>query len=127
MLGGRRLLGVVVSVAAIAAACSGSARAAAADSGRPPSAAEFARRFVAAVNVSSDAKANRRRIVHADCVQAARGRYMCSYATIVPNDAAQCHIMQAAWTPTAASVITVTLAGRTRFCGSLRQALQSLP
>jgi hypothetical protein len=34
--------------------------------------------------------------------------------------------MQARWTPERASTITITLAGRTRRCGSLRQALDSL-
>jgi hypothetical protein len=34
--------------------------------------------------------------------------------------------MQGRWTPHAASTITVTLAGRSRRCGTVRQAIQSL-
>ena len=34
--------------------------------------------------------------------------------------------MQARWTPNRASAFTVTLSGRTRKCGSLREALQNL-
>jgi hypothetical protein len=34
--------------------------------------------------------------------------------------------MQARWTPERASSFTVTLAGRTERCGSLREALRSL-
>jgi hypothetical protein len=35
-------------------------------------------------------------------------------------------VMQARWTPQAASTITVTLAGRAGRCGTLREALRSL-
>ena len=70
--------------------------------------------------------ATKTRIGRADCVQAAPGRYMCSYAVTKPGTTT-CHLMQARWTPDRASTITVTLAGRTRRCGSLAEALDSLP
>jgi hypothetical protein len=67
------------------------------------------------------------RITGVDCVQASSGHYMCSYAVIGPNRRRECHLMQATWTPDTASTYTVTLAGRVRRCGSLREALRSLP
>jgi hypothetical protein len=65
------------------------------------------------------------KIAHPDCVQAKPGRYMCSYA-VVRAGRSECHIMQGRWTPDAASTITVTLAGRTQRCASLRDAIRSL-
>lgn len=85
-----------------------------------PTAAEFARALAGTANQFGDAK-----VTHPDCVQAAPGRYMCAYG-LVQNGVEQCHIMQGRWTPNSASTITVTLAGRTERCDSLRDALRSL-
>jgi hypothetical protein len=64
-------------------------------------------------------------ITHIHCVQAAPGAYMCAY-TVMRAGHPECHLMQGRWTPHAASTITVTLAGRSRRCGTVRQAIQSL-
>ena len=86
-----------------------------------PTAAEFGRALAGTANqYGSDAK-----LARTHCVQAKPGRYMCSYA-VVRKGRSECHIMQGRWTPDAASTITVTLAGRTGRCGSLRDAIQSL-
>ena len=58
--------------------------------------------------------------------KASPGYYMCSYALERAGQPLECHIMQARWTPRQASTITVTLAGRTARCGSLREAIASL-
>jgi len=120
-----RLLGALSIVAALLIVWAGSASA---SSGKAatPSAIEFANRFVAVVNAYAMSHADETRVVHADCVEAAPGHYMCAYATLKPGLAKQCRIMQADWTPNADSEITVRLAGRTSLCGSLRQALASL-
>ena len=91
-----------------------------------PSAAKFAREFVVLANGFAQANGDFARVGRADCVQAASGHYMCSYAVTRPGRTDECHLMQARWTPHRASTITVTLAGRTRRCESLRGALQSL-
>jgi hypothetical protein len=86
-----------------------------------PTAAEFGRALAGTANqYGSDAK-----LARTHCVQAKPGRYMCSYA-VVRQGRSECHLMQGRWTPDAASTITVTLAGRTGRCGSLRDAIQSL-
>jgi hypothetical protein len=91
-----------------------------------PSAAEFARHFVALTDGFAQESGDVARVAHPDCVQASPGHYMCSYVVTRPGRTDECHLMQAKWTPERASTITVTLAGRTRQCGSLRQALDSL-
>jgi hypothetical protein len=91
-----------------------------------PTATQFAHSFVGTTNAYAQAHGDSRRIANADCVQASRGQYMCSYAEKSPGAPLRCHIMQARWTPRAASTITVTLAGRADRCGSLRDALRSL-
>jgi len=91
-----------------------------------PSAAEFAHAFVELANGFAQANGDFARIARADCVQGSSGHYMCSYAVTRPGRSDECHLMQARWTPDQASTITVTLAGRTRRCESLRGALQSL-
>lgn len=98
----------------------------AAAAGGPPTAREFAQSFVGTTNAFAAAQGDATRIGNADCVQAARAQYMCSYASRRPGAVPQCRIMQARWTPRAASTITVTLAGRTARCGTLREALRSL-
>jgi hypothetical protein len=93
----------------------------------PPSASGFAALFVSSTTAYARAHGDPRRIERPDCVAPVPGRYMCSYEVRVPGDAAGCHLMQARWTPERASLFTVTLAGRTRSCRSLKDALHSLP
>ena len=92
----------------------------------PPSASGFAALLVSSTAAYAKAHGEPQRIVRPDCVEPARGRYMCSYEVRVPKDAAGCHLMQASWTPERASLFTVTLAGRTHSCRSLKDALNSL-
>jgi len=94
---------------------------------KPPSAAEFGKIFTATANAYASAHHDGRRVSRPHCVQAAPGRYMCAYLAFTPANGPQCHLMQARWTPTAASTITVTLSGRTQRCGSVREAIRSLP
>src|SRR4051812_29667913 len=90
-----------------------------------PAAGDFAGIFVSTTNAYASAHRDPARIGKADCVQAAPGRYMCSYRTILPGRS-ECHLMQARWTPQLASSFTITLAGRVKRCGTLKQALRSL-
>jgi hypothetical protein len=93
----------------------------------PPSASGFAALLVSSTTAYAKAHGDPRRIEWPDCVEAARGQYMCSYAEVrVPGDAPICHLLQATWTPRRSSSYTVTLAGRTRSCRSLKDALHSL-
>ena len=92
----------------------------------PPSASGFAAVLVSSTTAYAKAHGDPRRIVRPDCVEPVRGRYMCSYEVRTPGDAAGCHLMQARWTPESASLFTVTLAGRTGSCRSLKDALRSL-
>ncbi len=66
------------------------------------------------------------RIAHANCVQGDPGDYMCSYTVEKPGAAPECHLMQARWAPGSVSSFTVTLAGRTHKCGSVREAIRTL-
>ena len=91
-----------------------------------PTAAEFGRDFVALSNRFAADHGDGRRISDPDCVQASPGAYMCSFASTRPGGPRQCHLMQARWTPRRESTITVTLGGRTKRCGSLREAIASL-
>jgi|SRR5579864_1919524 len=120
-----RLVGALAITAAVVAAWAGPAPASS-GTNTAPSAIEFANRFVAVVNEYAVEHSDRTRVIHADCVQASPGHYMCAYATQKPGLAKQCRIMQADWTPLADSEITVRLAGRTSLCGTLREALASL-
>src|SRR5256885_17269089 len=92
----------------------------------PPPAKEFARIFVGVTTAYAQGLGQPERIAQTSCVQAAPGRYMCSYAVKRPGRPNECHLMQAQWTPQEASTITVTLAGRTERCGSLHEAIDSL-
>ncbi len=94
--------------------------------GAPPDAAEFARGLAATTRAYAVAHGAAARIVDVHCVEASSGHYMCSYAVIRPHRAAECHLMQAIWTPERASTYTVTLAGRVARCATLRQAIRSL-
>jgi hypothetical protein len=90
-----------------------------------PSASQFAHDFVGMTNSYAQTHDDGAMVGDAHCVQAAPGQYMCSYLATVA-DTSTCHLMQARWTPESPSTITVTLAGRTRRCGTLREAIQSL-
>lgn len=90
-----------------------------------PSAAEFAAQFIGVTNQYAKEHGDTAQVGHAHCVQAAAGHYMCSY-TVTKNETSTCHLMQARWTPGRASMITVTLAGRTARCTTLKEAIRSL-
>jgi hypothetical protein len=92
-----------------------------------PTAAEFGRALAGTSNAYAAAHGEGARLTNVDCVQGSPGHYMCSYGVEKPGGELECHIMQGRWTPRAASSITVTLAGRTGRCESLRAALHSLP
>lgn len=91
-----------------------------------PTATQFAVLLVTASNVHGAQHHQPQRLQNADCVQASRGHYMCSYAVVRPRQAAECHLIQAEWTPNAASDFTVTLSGRVSRCATLKDALASL-
>ena len=92
----------------------------------PPSAAEFELVLVSVSNAFAKAHGNPERLAKADCVQASRGHYMCSYVVNRPGRKGECHLVQAHWGEEPASSFTVVLSGRVRRCGSLREALRSL-
>ena len=117
----RAVLLVCVTFLAAAAAAQGEPRVEA-----PPSAAEFARVFIGVTTAYAIGFEQPERITRAHCVQASSGHYMCSYALLRPGRPPECHLMQARWTPQAASTITVTLAGRTSRCETLHAAIASL-
>jgi hypothetical protein len=94
--------------------------------GAAPSATEFAQEFTGVTNAYAKAHGDPARVTHADCVRASRDHYMCSYLITRPGRPSECHLMQAVWTPRAVSSFTVTLSGRVKRCGSLREALRSL-
>jgi hypothetical protein len=87
-----------------------------------PTAAEFARALAGTANQYSGGA----RLTHTHCVQAARAHYMCSFVVEHADGTSECHLVQARWTPNAASTITVTLAGRVARCASLREAIDSM-
>jgi hypothetical protein len=132
------MLGLVAAVVALAAylaagrvaAKAPPPRAPAAASGRseaPPSAAEFALVLVSVSNAFAREHGNPERLAHADCVQGSRGHYMCSYVVNRPGRKGECHLVQAHWGEEPNSSFTVVLSGRVKRCGSLREALRSLP
>jgi len=99
---------------------------AAAGGSASPTPAEFASEFVASANAYAEAHRRAARLVDPDCVEADPSHYMCSYAVVTPRRPRQCHLVQVTWTPNRASTFTVTLSGRVRRCGTLREALGSL-
>jgi hypothetical protein len=115
--------GCLVAAAAVALAL---APAALAGGIAPPNAAGFA--AVLATSTTDWVKTNGAslRIERTDCVEPRSGRYMCSYALRAPGGLENCHLVQARWTPASTSLYTVTLAGRTRSCANLSDALHSL-
>jgi len=90
-----------------------------------PSATQFAHNFIGVTNTHASQHGDGARVGNTHCVQAAPGKYMCSYQ-VTAKGVRTCHLMQAFWTPERSSAITVTLAGRTSRCGTLREAIQSL-
>ena len=107
-------------VLAISLAALAFAGAAVADNSATMSASAFARALVG----TTSSLAGKPKMVNVHCVQAAPNRYMCSYA-LLRRTRHECHLMQGRWSPSTSSIV-VTLAGRTRRCGSLRAAIQSL-
>jgi hypothetical protein len=64
------------------------------------------------------------KIVNVHCVQGYPGDYMCSYA-VLRRGRTECHLMQGRWS-SATGEIDVLLAGRTKRCATLRDAVHSL-
>jgi hypothetical protein len=91
----------------------------------PPSASGFAAVLASSTTQYAQENGASLKVERADCVEPVPGRYMCSYALRGPSGA-ECHLMQARWTPARVSLFTVTLAGRTRSCASRSDALHSL-
>ena len=91
-----------------------------------PSAVAFASLFADSTTAYQKAHGIAARLTDVDCVQASSVDYMCSYAVTSRGRSRSCHLMQARWTPNSASLYTVTLAGRVKKCGTLREALRSL-
>lgn len=92
----------------------------------PATAREFASTFLSLTNAYAAQHRRTERFTGADCVQASRGHFMCSYAIVRPGRGKECRLMQAEWTPNGASSFKVTLAGRVPTCHTLREALESL-
>jgi hypothetical protein len=83
--------------------------------------AAFGRALAGAANeFGSSAK-----IVNVHCVEGDPGNYMCSYAVERRGRALECHLMQGSWSQDTME-IQVTLAGRTKRCATLRDAVHSL-
>ena len=108
--------------AALAALVLGVTTAAGSGGIAPPTASGFA----AVLASSTESLGELGRIERADCVEPKPGRYMCSYELRFSPSSAECHLVQASWTPGRSSLFTVTLAGRTRSCANLKDALHSL-
>ena len=92
----------------------------------PPNASGFAAVLVTSITQYAKENGASLKVERADCVEPVAGRYMCSYALRGPSGTYSCHLMQARWTPAGTSLFTVTLAGRTRSCANLSDALHSL-
>jgi hypothetical protein len=85
------------------------------------SAAAFGRALAGAANEFAGSK----KIVNVHCVQGDPGNYMCSYAVVRRGGRLECHLMQGSWSQDTLQ-IEVTLAGRTKRCATLRDAVHSL-
>ena len=92
----------------------------------PPSASGFAAVLASSTTQYAQENGASLKVERADCVEPVPGRYMCSYALRGLPSIDGCHLMQARWTPSGSSLFTVTLAGRTRSCANLSDALHSL-
>jgi hypothetical protein len=102
------------------------AAAAEVDPNAPPSPAEFAGTFVAVTNAYAESHAEAERVSAPHCVVGNPGHYMCAYTVTRADGRSECHLMQAQWTPGELDSFRVTLSGRARKCGSVRQAVRSL-
>ena len=95
--------------------------------GDAPGPAEFARQLAGLANQFATETGAVARMEKVDCVQGEhRGHYMCSFAILRPPAPAECHLIQAIWTPMQVDSFKVTLSGRAGRCGSVREAIQSL-
>jgi hypothetical protein len=94
--------------------------------GAAPNAVGFARLLVSVSNEFAAQHGNATRLSNAHCVEALRGHYMCAYLVSRLGRPNECHLMQAEWAREQASSFTVGLSGRTRRCGSVREAIRSL-
>jgi hypothetical protein len=95
--------------------------------GEAPGPAEFARRLAGLANQFAAETGAVARLERVDCVQGEhRGHYMCSFALLRPPAPAECHLIQAIWTPMQVDSFKVTLSGRALRCGSVREAVRSL-
>lgn len=118
------VVGLVAATARIRIAAGGTQRP---EQAGYPSAVSFASIFVRTTNGFAAARGDHQRILHDDCVEAAPGKYMCSYTVRrLPAAPRECHLMEAQWLPGAGSPITITLAGRAKRCDTLQAALDSL-
>jgi hypothetical protein len=93
----------------------------------PPSAAEFALVLVSVSNAFAKTHGNAERLAHADCVPGSPAHYMCSYVVNRPGRKSECHLIQAHWGEDPNSSFTVDLNGRVKRCGTVREAIRSLP
>jgi hypothetical protein len=121
-----RAAAVVVAATSVVAAPSAQANGGGSTLQQPPSAGGFASLIADSTTAYQQAHGIPARLANVDCVRASFVDYMCSYAVTSPNHLPTCHLMQARWTPNSASLYTVTLAGRLKECGNLREALRSL-
>lgn len=96
------------------------------DPNAPPSPVEFGRTFVGVTNAFAETHGELERVSAPHCVQGNRGHYMCAYTVTRADGRDECHLMQAEWTPNQLDTFRVTLSGRARKCGSVRQAVRSL-
>lgn len=94
--------------------------------GPAPDAHEFARELTGMANQFAAKQGTTARLDRVDCVEAEHGKYMCSFALLRPAQRAECHLIQATWTPMGVDSFKVTLSGLTTRCGSLREAIHSL-
>ena len=94
--------------------------------GPPPGAAGFAELLVGTSNAFAEAHGDPARLSKAHCVEASSGHYMCAYVVSRPGRAEECHLVQAHWAEEQYSSFTIVLSGRTRRCGSVREAVRSL-
>src|SRR5262245_30943838 len=62
-----------------------------------PTAVGFATIIVGTANGYAKEHGDAARFGSADCVEAAPGRYMCSYTITEPGSHPECHLMQARW------------------------------
>jgi len=85
------------------------------------SAAAFGRALAGAANEFGGSA----KIVNVHCVQGDPGNYMCSYAVLRRGNRLECHLMQGSFSQDTLE-IEVTLAGRTKRCATLRDAVHSL-